>query len=475
MENSTESHEFEVLIVEDSLTQAAQLQFILKDNKYKVRHAVNGEDALKAIRDDQPDLIISDIVMPGMDGYKFCSIVKADALMKKIPVILLTSLSDPKDVIRGLECGADSFLVKPYSEAFLISRIHYFIQNSALRLNHSVDSALEIMFSNEKYSIHSSPRQILDILLSTYENSVLKNQELIASNKNLKIAQDNLTRLNASLEQKIQIRTRELERSNESLLEEIVGHKRTEQSLKESEASLREVNAMKDKFYSIISHDLKSPFNTILGFSELLVEKVKENDFSGIEQYAGIIQNSSQRAVSLLTNLLEWSRAQSGRMEFTPDNVDIILLINEVTVLLIDSARNKLITINKELPNIATAYADVSMISTILRNLISNAIKFTHTGGEIIISAEQKQHEIIVSVADNGVGMDEDARGKLFRIDQSYSTKGTGNELGTGLGLLLCKEFIEKHSGKIWVESEVGKGSKFYFTLKNSQSTILNF
>jgi signal transduction histidine kinase len=238
---------------------------------------------------------------------------------------------------------------------------------------------------------------------------------------------------------------------------------KTEQKNKE----LHELNLTKDKFFTILSHDLKNPFNAIIGFSSILAEQVQEKNYEGIEEYARIVQGSSQRAMDLLINLMEWSRSQSGRMEFTPKNIEIVQLINEVSELTNDSALHKSITITKELPDRATIFADKAMIGTILRNLISNAIKFTNSGGRIVISAEQMDDELVVSVSDNGVGIKADSIEKLFRIEESYSTKGTQDEEGTGLGLLLCKEFILKHGGKIWAESKLHSGSTFYFTVPN--------
>jgi two-component system sensor histidine kinase/response regulator len=238
-----------------------------------------------------------------------------------------------------------------------------------------------------------------------------------------------------------------------------------EEKLKENETRLRELNATKDKFFSIIAHDLKSPFNSIIGLSDLLADKMRRKDYDGIEEYASIIQNSSWRAMDLLTNLIVWSRLQTGRMVFKPELVDIVSLIIEVTELSKDSARQKSITILREEPPYFNIFADKAMISTILRNLISNAIKFTNTGGKIVISAVQNNKDAIITVSDNGIGISKDVIEKLFLIEESVSTPGTQNEQGTGLGLILCKEFVLKHGGKIWVESEPGKGSSFIFTL----------
>jgi CheY-like chemotaxis protein len=162
---------------------------------------------------------------------------------------------------------------------------------------------------------------------------------------------------------------------------------------------------------------------------------------------------------------MEWSLSQTGRMEFNPEYFDVVSRINQIIQFYADIAGQKSITIKNILPHKASVFADKEMISTVLRNLISNAIKFTMPGGNIVISATEKQNEIIFSVSDDGVGISESSIEKLFRIDQTYSTTGTYKETGTGLGLILCKEFVEKHNGKIWVESEEKKGSIFYFTL----------
>jgi len=227
-------------------------------------------------------------------------------------------------------------------------------------------------------------------------------------------------------------------------------------------------NATKDKFFGIIAHDLKSPFNSIIGFSRLLSQQVKDRDLEGIDEYANIIINSSNRAMDLLMNLLEWAQSQTGRIQFNPEYFETVDFVNEILPIFNDIARSKSIVIKNNLLNGLQVYADKSMISTVFRNLISNAIKFTKHGGEIIISAEKKQNEIIVSVSDNGVGISKSRIGNIFRLDEVYSTVGTDKEKGTGLGLILCKEFVGKHKGKIWIESEEGIGSTIYFTLPSN-------
>jgi PAS domain S-box-containing protein len=249
------------------------------------------------------------------------------------------------------------------------------------------------------------------------------------------------------------------------IIVDITKNKESEEAMKLQNEELQKLNAEKDKFFSIISHDLKSPFNSIVGFSDLLVEQAREKNFDGIEQFADIILQSSHRAMDLLTNLMEWSRSQTGRMTFNPEYFELVNLINEVMLLLNHTAAQKSISITKFLPRNAPVYADKEMISTVLRNLISNAIKFTVAGGNIQIKIAQKPNELLVSINDTGVGISKEQQDELFKINQNHSTPGTNNEQGTGLGLILCNDFVEKHGGKLWAESEEGQGSTFYFTL----------
>lgn len=242
-----------------------------------------------------------------------------------------------------------------------------------------------------------------------------------------------------------------------------------EEKLKETAIQLRELNATKDKFFSIIAHDLKSPFTAILGYAELLADQVNRKQYDRAAEYVEIIRNSSWRAMDFLKNLLEWARSQIGIMEFKPQIIDISGLIRETKDLLSDSATQKSVEIKVVLLRKVTIFADFSMIQTTLRNLLSNAVKFTSPGGLIVIEAKNTDHASVISVTDNGVGIRKDMLEKLFRIEESFSTHGTNGEDGTGLGLLLCKDFVRRHGGKIWAESEEGKGSKFIFTLPLSK------
>ncbi len=235
--------------------------------------------------------------------------------------------------------------------------------------------------------------------------------------------------------------------------------------IKENEHKLIELNATKDKFFSIIAHDLRNPFNNILGHTELLVENYDELDDSKRKQLAQKLYTSSKNAYNLLENLLEWSRTQQDMIPFKPEHNNFLKICYEVTENLKPIAEAKNVRINIATPQTINLFADNNMIKTVLRNLISNAIKFSNRNGIINIFAEKGENNIAITVSDNGIGIDTQNASQLFDLKQKNSKNGTEGEKGTGLGLIICKEFIEKHNGKIWVESELGKGSDFIFTI----------
>jgi signal transduction histidine kinase len=274
--------------------------------------------------------------------------------------------------------------------------------------------------------------------------------------KQTEILNETNTRLEEH-QQFIEEQAEELKVSNDHL---------TNQKLKieEQAKNLSLLNATKDKFFSIIAHDLRNPFNTVIGFSDILLQNFRKYPEDKIEKFLGYIHSSSIIGNDLLSNLLTWSRSQSGSITFKPEKLELTTIVQESLNLLEANAHQKGITILKSFPNEIFCSFDENMIKTVIRNLVSNAIKFTSHKGEINITIEKKGDVITISVRDNGVGIAKEHQERLFQADSNVSTKGTSNESGTGLGLILCKEFVEKHGGRIWVESEEGKGSAFKFT-----------
>ncbi len=235
--------------------------------------------------------------------------------------------------------------------------------------------------------------------------------------------------------------------------------------IQQDKLKLEELNVTKDKLFSIIAHDLRSPFNSILGLSELLIENQRDFKIAESEKYLGLINSSAQNTLVLLDNLLNWAKSQTGQINFNPQKIILSSIISEIIELSNSAAIAKEISLIQNKPDEIEVYADEDMLKTVLRNLISNAIKFTKPGGNIQVLAKREQSRVEITISDNGVGMNKKMIDKLFRIESNESTIGTANEKGSGLGLLLCKEFVEKLGGKIWVESEEGKGSDFKFTL----------
>ncbi len=247
---------------------------------------------------------------------------------------------------------------------------------------------------------------------------------------------------------------------------DISERKKYEEEIKKINAALEESNKSKDKFFSIIAHDLRNPFVTLLGFTEMLVEDFYE--FSDDEKisYLKEMQKTSKSSYELLDNLLQWSRSQTGRVKYSPSKISLYNAVAENYDLLKKSADIKNIELKSNIDKKVTLIADEDMVTTILRNLITNAIKFTPKEGRITISAKEVENNFVqISVSDTGIGIEPERIEKIFRIDSANSTEGTEGEKGSGLGLILSKEFVEKHGGKIWVESQVNAGTTFHFTL----------
>ena len=249
---------------------------------------------------------------------------------------------------------------------------------------------------------------------------------------------------------------------------DITESKQVQQALKNNERKLYQLNTDKDRFISILGHDLKNPFGNILGFSELLTDEIESLNKEEIEDIAKNINKSAKITYNLLEEILLWAKTQQGKIPFKPQILSFKDICKDTLEILISNANAKNISLNCSSSEQINVFADNEMLKTVLRNLVSNAIKFTKTGGAIIINAEVNPDNVTISVSDNGNGIPPENLAKLFNISEVLTTKGTAGETGTGLGLLLCKDFVEKLGGKIWVESESGKGSRFSFTMPNN-------
>lgn len=245
--------------------------------------------------------------------------------------------------------------------------------------------------------------------------------------------------------------------------------RKTNKLLRYKNEEISNINKEKDKFYSIIAHDLRSPFIGFLGLTDLLANNIDELDKEEIQFAAFNMRNSAKNLSTLLDNLLEWSRMERGLISFSPEEINLDEIVQECIALLIENTSKKSISIQTKIDPKATIYADRHILHTVVRNILSNSVKFTPRKGEIVIKLLPDPDNTIVSIADNGIGMDETMVENLFKMDVNTNRFGTENEPSTGLGLMLCKEFIERHNGKIWVESQVDKGTTFYFSFPKKQ------
>lgn len=250
-----------------------------------------------------------------------------------------------------------------------------------------------------------------------------------------------------------------------STILDITERKKVASTLKKSETQLRDLNATKDKMFSIIAHDLRAPFIGILGLSDLLLKNLNNYPIQKSKKILKTMSSSSQNTLALLDNLLNWAKSQTGKFSFTPESLNLNTVISETINTLRSSAQFKNITLEITHTHIYRVNADKNMLKIILYNLISNAIKFSYPDHKIDLSIEAKPNWVQVNVVDYGVGMDQNQISSLFQSNTHQSTEGTANEKGTGLGLVLCKEFVDRHKGKIGVESSKGQGSRFFFYL----------
>ena len=248
---------------------------------------------------------------------------------------------------------------------------------------------------------------------------------------------------------------------------DVTNRKESEKKLKSYNAELKRLNTDKDNFIRILAHDLKNPLNSIMGFSDFILNNYDDINDQTIKEYCSIINESSIKTFELMEEILLWLKVQSGKLKANPTQLEPYQIFESITKTFMPVAQNKLITIENKIPSDLIINADINMTKTIIRNLISNAIKYSKVGGKIIINSEKRENETIIYVEDYGIGMSEKEVEDAFLPHNSQSKEGTMGEKGTGFGLLICNELVLKQNGKIWIESEEGKGSKFIFSLPN--------
>ena len=363
--------EFKLLVVDDVQTNVLLLKALLGKEGYGILVANNGQEALEVIRNENPDLILLDVMMPGMDGFEVAERLKSEEFRCEIPIIVLTALDDTQSIVNGFKLGVGDFISKPFRKEELMVRIKHQLSLVAAR--------------------------------------------------------------------------RIIEEKNEELRKTIAG---------------------RDKMYSVIAHDLRSPMasmkmllNTIMMSVEK--DKIDPDIFDMLE----MSNKTSEEVFSLLDNLLKWTKSQLGKLTVIPQKLDISGLADGVVEVMNSVAEVKHIKLIRTDHESFFVYVDIEMIKSILRNLISNAVKFSNPDSEIKVGIKAEDGKVIVSVTDSGKGIKKEDQHKLLKDSTHFTTYGTNSEEGSGLGLLLCRDFARKNGGELWFESEENLGSVFSFSL----------
>lgn len=352
-----------VLIVDDNTNNLAVLYRYLDDVGFEVLVSQDGERAIRLARQEQPDVILLDIMLPGIDGFQTCHELKSDPTTSDIPVIFISALTDIEDKVRGFEAGGVDYITKPFNQEEVLARLQAHV------------------------------------------------------------------------------------------------------TIKRQREQLDHLNATKDRLFSVIGHDLRGPFMGLLGALELLRDSADQMDAETTHELVDSLYGSAEKTYHLLENLLEWSRSQQRATEITPRTIPLAQLVEDTVQIFSASARQKSVSLRVEIDPGISVFADRDMVSTVVRNLVNNAIKFTRSEGGVTIRAERDGETVTVSVVDTGVGMTQEQADRLFTMTSSQSQNGTAGETGSGLGLLLAQEYVSRNGGTLWATSAPGEGSTFAFTL----------
>lgn len=402
-----------IIASEDSLIQAKSLEFLFRKNGIKYKIFSNADDAYQSVLEDPPALIISDVIMPGTNGFDYCSKIKKSPELKHIPIILLTGLQDPDDIIKGLQAGADNFITKPFDETDLLVSIEHLLVNRDKSKIAEPENNIDIIFKGREYTISSGKRQIIDLMLSLYETASKKNNEL----------------------------------------------QKTKSELEKSNDELQQANNDLESFSRSVSHDLRSPLSVILGFAGILRD-LSENLNESEREYVNHIINSGNQMLLLINDLMAF--AQSGVAEIEKESFDLSELVRECAEKLREEEKSYRFDI--EIEGGVIVSADRALIKIAIDNLIGNAVKYSSKSEhpKVTFGVNNRFGSRYIFISDNGVGFEPEKATRLF---QPF-VRLHGNDFGgTGVGLSTVKKIIERHGGEIWAVSEPGKGSQFNFTL----------
>jgi len=526
---------YTLLLIDDTPTNLGVLSKYLEQTGFRVVVARDGESGFKRAQYVHPDIILLDVMMPGLDGFETCRRLKADPLTHDIPVIFMSALAGTDDKVHGFAVGAVDYVTKPLQQEEVLARVttHLKIRdltrnllkrNQYLEAAHLVGQRASSILNLEQ--LLTTVVELIQTQFGLYHVSVwLLNPTETQLNVQAESGPNSAHQLGAgfSISADSDYGVARAHRSGQPYLvpdinlvaawQAYAGLPATcaelalplrfgrtplgvlgfhshvsgafdaeDQTALQTLASqiaiavrnarlyrtLEQQNASKDRFFSIIAHDLKSPFNPLLGLSQLLTQFPDETPMSEVRDFGARIYSSARSAYGLLENLLQWSRLQLGRLDHHPTLLDVGELAADNVLLLNEAAAIKNIHLLNHIPAGQQAYADANMLNTVLRNLLSNALKFTPAGGQVKVTAQPAEAGaawLEIHVQDTGVGIAPEDLPRLFKLGDTYTTRGTAQEQGTGLGLIMCQEMVVKNGGQIWVESQTGQGTTITFTV----------
>ena len=413
-----------ILIAEDSPTQAMRLAYLLREHEYRVEVAANGREALEMAKWFRPALVISDVVMPEMGGYELSSRIKGDPDLKDISVILVTTMSDPDDVIQGLKCGADNFILKPFAQDYLLSRVRYVLANREMRRADEAQLGLEIHFNGDRHLITADRLQMLNLLLSTHEATVQRNRELTRKNEEVQA-------LNVKIE-----------------------------------AAAR----AKGEFLAFMSHEIRTPMNGVIGMLELLALTRLD---AAQRATLNVVHESGRALLRIIDDILDLSKIEEGKLQVRPEPTSVAEVVGTVVNLYSGVASAKGVELAARVDErIDPALSlDPVRLQQILGNLVSNAVKFSPPKGHVEIAArlagrENGKARLVLTVKDDGIGVSAEDQKRLFQPFSQVEVRGMSTSGGTGLGLSICRRLATLLGGSVTMESELGKGTTMTVTLE---------